>query len=93
MNTHACKQVHKRLQPHSDYSQRLTVESPQADLLSWKYRLFHLSFKFIKAIAEVGLLPKNLTKSPIPDCAGCIFAAMTKKPWQSKGKNTVGRVG
>ena len=32
-HTHACKQVHERLQPHVEDSQRLDVVSPQADLL------------------------------------------------------------
>ena len=42
---------------------------------------------------EVGLLPKKLAKAPIPKCAGCIFSAMTKKPWRTKGRNTSGQVG
>ena len=32
-HTHACEQSHKNIQPHADDAQRLTVESPQADLL------------------------------------------------------------
>ena len=44
-------------------------------------------------MAEVGLPPKNLDKAPTPKCAGCMFAAMTKKPWHSKGRNTSGQVG
>ena len=41
----------------------------------------------------MGLLPKKLAKAPIPKCAGCMFAAMTKKPWRTKGRNTGGQVG
>ena len=93
MHTHACEQSHENLQPNADDAQRLTVESPQDDLLRWHYRLGYLSFKIIKAMAEVGLLPKKLAKSPIPKCAGCMFAAMTKKPWRTKGRNTGGQVG
>jgi len=80
------------LQPHADDAERLTVESPQADLLRWHYRLGHLSFKLIKAMSEVGLLPKHLAKARIPKCAGCMFAAMTKKPWRTKGSKS-GQVG
>ena len=96
--THTKKCSHKHatthLQPHADDAERLTVESPQADLLRWHYRLGHLSFKLIKAMAEVGLLPKKLAKAPVPKCAGCMFAGMTKKPWRSKGKQNsqVGRM-
>ena len=41
----------------------------------------------------MGLPPKNMAKSPIPKCAGCIFDVMTKKIWRTKGKITVGQVG
>ena len=92
-HTHACEQSHENLQPHADDAQRLTVESPQADLLRWNYRLGHFSFKLIKVMAEVGLLPKKLAKAPIPKCAGCMFAAMTKKPWRTKGRNNGDQVG
>ena len=70
MHTHECEQYHENLQPHADDSQRLTIEYPQAELLGWHYRLGHFSFKLIKAMAEVGLLPKKLAKAPIPKCAG-----------------------
>ena len=93
MHTHACEKSHENLQPHDDDAQILTVETPQADLLRWHYRLRHLSFKFIKTMAEVGILPKKLAKAPIPKCAGCMFAAMTKNPWSTKGRNTGGQVG
>ena len=70
MHIHACEQPHEHLQPHADNAQRITVESPQADLLRWHYRIGHLSFNLIKAMAEVSLLPKKLAKAPIPKCAG-----------------------
>ena len=41
----------------------------------------------------MGILPKKLAKAPIPKCAGCMFAAMTKNPWRTKEKNTGGQVG
>ena len=79
--------------PHADDAQRLTFENPQADLLRWHYRLGHLSFKLVKAMAQVGLLPKRIATAPTPKCAGCMFSSMTKKPWQTKGSrgNQVGR--
>ena len=92
-HTHACKQIHERLQPHDDDTQRLTFESPKNDLLKWHYRLRYLPLKLIKAMAEVGLLPKNLAKAQIPKCEGCMFAAVTKNTWLSKGKNNSGQFG
>ena len=62
-------------------------------MLRWHYRLRNLSFKLIKSIAEVRLLPKKLAKAPIPKCAGFMFATMTKTPWHTKGRNTGGHVG
>ena len=44
-------------------------------------------------MVEVVLLPKNLSKDPIHNCAGCMFAAMIKKPWNYKWENTGGRFG
>ena len=52
-----------------------------------------MSFKLIKAMAEVVLLPNNLAKDPIPKCEGCMFAAMTNNTWLSKGKNNSGQFG
>ena len=75
---------HAKSHPHADDAQRLTVENPQASLLRWHYRLGHLSFKMIKTMASVGLLPKRITTAPIHKCAGCMFSSMTKKPWQTK---------
>ena len=92
-HTYAFGKLHERLQRNAEDTQRLTVESPQAKLLRWDYCLRHLSFKIINTMAEVGLLPKNLDKAPIPKCADCMFSATTKKPWRSKGNNTGGQVG
>ena len=91
--THACEQSHENLQPYADDAQRITVESQQADLLRWHYHIGHLSFKIIKAMAEVGLLPKKLAKALVPKYVGCMFATIIKKPWRTKGRNTCGQVG
>ena len=84
---------HARLQPHDENAQRLTVESPQAHLLRWHYRLGHLSFNLIKEILVVGLMPKKLAEDLIPKYAGCMFAGMTNEPWHSKGKKADGQIG
>ncbi len=53
----------------------------------------HLSFKLIKAMAKVGLLPKRIATAPTPKCAECMFSSMTKKPCRTKVSkgNQVGR--
>jgi hypothetical protein len=54
------------------------------ELLRWHYRLGHLPFSKLKALAEVGGIPKRLAKVKPPTCAGCLFGAMTKVPWRTK---------
>ncbi len=56
----------------------------QAKLMQWHYRLGHLTFPKLKQLALNGKIPKNLAKVLPPKCAGCLFGAMTKLPWQSQ---------
>ena len=62
----------------------LSAISPQADLLRWHYRLGHASFRRIKLLALLGILPRRLAFVQQPKCAGCIFGALTKRPWRTK---------
>jgi hypothetical protein len=61
-------------------------------MLRWHYRLGHLSFKRIKGMAELVIMPKRLSKVTPPKCTGCMFGSMTKKPWRSKGNKPKGVV-
>ena len=56
----------------------------QAELLRWHYRLGHVSFKKLKIMALLGILPKKLANVKPPVCAGCIYGGMTRKAWRSK---------
>jgi hypothetical protein len=47
-------------------------------------RLGHLTFPKLKQLALNGKIPKKLAKVLPPRCAGCLFGAMTKLPWQGK---------
>jgi hypothetical protein len=69
---------------HDD--QHYSAEDPQAELIRWHYRLGHLPFPRLKILAETGQIPKRLAKVIPPRCAGCLFGAMTKVPWRTKGK-------
>jgi hypothetical protein len=55
----------------------------QAELMHWHYRLGHLSFPKLKALAKIGEIPKHLANVLPPVCAGCAFGAMTKVPWRN----------
>jgi hypothetical protein len=52
--------------------------------MRWHYRLGHLTFPKLKQLAFNGKIPKKLDKVLPPKCAGCLFGAMTKLPWQGK---------
>jgi hypothetical protein len=70
--------------------ERLSCQDPHTDMLRWHYRLGHLSLQRIKRMEEVGILPKKLAQVTPPKCAGCLFGAMTKKPWRNKGNKPKG---
>lgn len=63
-----------------------SLESPDrtAELLRHHYRMGHLSFDKLKLLAKLGIIPRALADVPIPKCAGCLFGAMTRKPWRNK---------
>ena len=67
---------------HIDY----TATDDQAELMRWHYRLGHLTFAKLKQLAINGEIPKRLVKVKNPKCAGCIYGAMTRVPWKSKGQ-------
>jgi hypothetical protein len=52
--------------------------------MRWHYHLGHLPSSKLKQLALNGEIPKKLAKVKPPKCAGCLFEAMTKIPWQGK---------
>ncbi len=56
----------------------------QQELLHWHYRLNHLSFVRIQAMAKLYILPSRLAKCNVPLCSGCTYGKMTKRPWRTK---------
>jgi hypothetical protein len=63
---------------------QLSATNKQAKLMQWHYRLGHLTFPKLKQLVINGEIPKKLAKVLHPKCAGCLFGAMTKLPWQGK---------
>lgn len=63
----------------------LQSSDDQAELLRWHQRLSHLSFKRIKLLALLGILPRRLATTKSPKCLACIYGSMTRKPWRTKG--------
>jgi hypothetical protein len=67
---------------------QLKAANNQAKLMQWHYCLGHLTFAKLKQLALNSKIPKTLAKVLPPKCAGCLFGAMTKPPWQSKETKT-----
>jgi hypothetical protein len=63
-----------------------TLDSSQAKLLRWHYRLGHLPFGNICLMAAKGEIPKRLATCRFPRCHSCLYGRATKKPWQTKAQ-------
>jgi hypothetical protein len=59
-------------------------KDPSAQLLHWHYRLGHLPFKTIQAMAHRGQLPSSLKNCKVPQCAACLYGKATKRPWRTR---------
>ena len=63
---------------------QLAARDIQAELLRWHHRLGHLSFQKLKLLELLRVIPSNLATAHPPKCAGCIYGALTKRPWRTK---------
>lgn len=59
--------------------------SDQAELLCYHYPMNHLSFWKLKALAELGEVPRRLAKVKTPVCNCCQYGRQTRRPWRTKG--------
>ena len=69
-----------------------TIEDPTRELLMWHYRLGHISFSRLRAMAKSRDLPSRLATCRVPECAACRLGKATKVPWRTKGKSNRGRL-
>jgi hypothetical protein len=75
-----------------DEDEPLAADTPQAELLRWHYRLGHISFARLRILALMGTIPRRLLHVKNPKCAGCLYGAMTKRPWRYKSKENKGKI-
>lgn len=75
-----------------DEDEVLAADNVQAELLRWHHRLGHLSFNKIRLLSSLGILPRRLTTVRPPKCPGCIYGAMTKRPWRTKAQSNKGTI-
>ena len=85
-NTTDEQEVNKELHIIESDEEALSANTPYAELLRWHYRLGHISFVKLKAMARMGILPKRLANVQHIKCKACQFGKMTKKPWRSKSQ-------
>ena len=62
----------------------------QQELMSWHHRLYHLAFRHIFQLANLGFLPKRFLecRNNPPICIACQFGQAHRRPWRSKGKKS-----
>ena len=77
----------------TDEDENLSAENPQAELLRWHYRLGHLPFARLRILATLGIIPRTLVRVKPPKCAGCLYGAMTKRPWRTKAHHNKSKIG
>ena len=54
----------------------LQATTDRGELMRWHYRLGHLSFKKLKIMAKLHLIPSRLEHVRPPKCSGCIYGKM-----------------
>jgi hypothetical protein len=71
---------------HEDIEQEdATYSNDQSTrLLHWHYRLGHLPFKKLQAMAKQGILPPALAKCKAPQCSACLYGKATKRAWRTR---------
>ena len=62
----------------------------QQELMSWHHRLYHLPFRTIFRLADLGILPKRFLecRNKKPLCIACQFGQAHRRPWRTKGKKS-----
>ena len=71
-------------QDHLLSNDNTSVIDDTVDLIQWHQRLNHLSFRKLKLVANLGILPRRLTNTKVPRCACCVFGTMTRQRWRNK---------
>ena len=70
------------------YDQQITTVNTAAEFLRLRYKYGHLSFKRLRLMAKLGIIPNNFSKCDTPTCTSCVYAKSTHKPWNGRSINT-----
>ena len=60
--------------------------SDATGFLRWHYKLNHLSFHKMKALATLGVIPRKYRHCKPPICKACQYGKQRRKPIRSKGQ-------
>ena len=61
--------------------QQSTIYNTVSEFLRLHYKYGHLSFKRLRRMAKLGIIPKKLEKCDTPTCMVYMYAKYTRKPW------------
>ena len=68
--------------------QQSTTKNILAESLRLHYKYGHLSFKRLRRMAKLGIIPKKFEKSDTPTCVTCMYSKSTCKPWRGQSRKT-----
>ena len=68
-------------QPYSALVEDPLLPQDQQEFLDWHYKTGHTSFKFLKVLAEKGLIPRKLKNCREPVCPACLYGKQMQQPW------------
>ena len=60
------------------------IENSSAELLHHHCKYGHIPFKRLKSMAEQGIIPKYLAKTPTPACVACLYGRATRRKWRQR---------
>ena len=63
-------------------------EQTQEELLRLHHSLGHFTFRKINILYLLGIITKRIAIEKTTKYEGCIYGAMTKLPWRTKGRHT-----
>ena len=66
-------------------------ESAEAELMIIHHKFGHISTRKLQKMDSIGILPKGLTKCPIPKCTACLYGKASKSPWRHRNSNNKSR--
>ena len=72
----------------NDLGVEAKVLSDTAGFLRWHYKLIHLSFRKMKALATLGILPTKYRHLESPVCKACQYGKQHRRPWRTKGQQS-----